>query len=254
MEVPLMLVRKPVGVLIAAIVLAIGAFATTTAASAAVFTLTNTECLGGTTIALCYQGKDPAGTTGSWEFEGEQSVTMRGGTTRVTVPSLEGLEVRCTESVSTGLPVFLQHEPLANGLTTIEEGALVFIGCLPTNPASFQANCVLPAASQTVNLLDELESETDVVLTPESGTIFITFEVKSKESLKCAAAFLGQLHIRGTQLLTFLNPGVPELTKTAVAELKSGLLYGEENLVELEKEGTISFTGLEDLVYVSKIS
>jgi hypothetical protein len=156
--------------------------------------------------------------------------------------------------VSTGLPVFLQHSPLGKGLTTIEEGELTFIGCLPTYPSSFATNCELPPTSTTVSLLGELEGETDVVFTPESGTTFVTFEIKNKETLKCGVIFVGNLHIRGTQLFAFLNPGVPELTKTAVAELVSGLIYGEENAVELEKASVVSFTGLEDLVYISAVS
>jgi hypothetical protein len=39
-----------------------------------------------------------------------------------------------------------------------------------------------------------------------------------------------------------------------VAELVSGLIYGEENAVELEKASVVSFTGLEDLVYISAVS
>jgi len=246
--------RKLAGVLITAIVLTISAFATTTAASAAIFTLTNTECLGGTTLAICYQGKDPAGTTGSWELEGEQSITAKGGTAILTVPSLESLEIRCTESVSTGLPVILQHTPLGVNLTTLEEGGLVFKGCLSTNPTSFATNCVVPLEVQTVPLLGELESETDVVLTPESGTTFITFEVSNKETLKCSVAFSGKLHIKGTELVNITNPGTPELTKSATSEPNSFLIYGEENPAKLEGSITVSFTGLEDLVYISKIS
>jgi hypothetical protein len=246
--------RKLAGVLIAAVILAISAFATTTAASAVTFELTNTECLGGTTIAICYQGSNLTGALGSWELEGEQSITAKGGTAILTVPSLESLEIRCTESVSTGLPVILQHEPLANGLTTIEEGGLVFKGCLTTFPTLFANNCTVPAEVQTLPLSGELESETDVVLTPESGTTFVTFEVKKKETLTCPVAFEGNLHVKGTELVNIVNAGTPELTKEGTSEPNSFLIYGETNPAKLAGSIIVSFTGLEDLVYISKIS
>jgi len=247
--------RKLAGVLTAAIMLAISGLATTTAASAAVFELTNNACSGGATIALCYQGSNLAGVLGSWELEGEQSITAKSGTVNLSVPSLETLGIQCSESTSgTSEPVILQHTPLGVNLTTIEGGTLTVKGCHFTSNALDVENCTVPATNTTKILLGELESTTDVLLTPESGTTFIEFEVKNKETLKCGAALLGNLHIKGTQLVTILNAGTPELTKPALSATLSGLIYGELNEAELEGTITVSFTGLEDLVFLTSES
>jgi hypothetical protein len=241
---------KPAGVLIAAVVLAVSGFATTTAASAAVFELTNNACPGGTTAALCYYSTNLAGVLGSWELEGEQSVTIKGGTTRATVPSLETLTIQCNSSTSAGEPVILQHSPLGNGLTTLEGAKLTTQGCKLTAPASAVEKCEIPAENTTNNLLGSLESTTNLNVSPESGTTFLEIEFKNKSTLKCPAAFTGKLHIHGTQLFTISNAGNPELTKKGIAEVKSGLLFGEENGIEIEKEIEIEFLGLRVFVFV----
>jgi hypothetical protein len=247
--------KKLTSLLIAAAVLALSGLAATTA-SAETFKLTSTACQGGTTIAICYQGTNPAGKVGTWELEGDQSITALAGTGRLIEPSLESLTIECNGANSGGEPVILQHSPLGNGLTTIEGGDLIFLGCKITAPASPAERCEIPSTLGTVNLLGELESETDVVLTPESGTTFITFPFKNKSTLTCPAAFVGELKIKGSQLINILNPSVPEATKLGEVASLSGLTFGESNPAELiSPEIEIEFTGLApDLVIISKIS
>lgn len=248
-----MLGRKLAGLLIAAAVVALSGLAATTA-SAAVFSLTSVACSGGTTVAICYQGKDPAGAEGSWELSGKQSVTAAGGAGKLVVPTLETLTIACTSTASGETPVITQNSPLGNGKTTITGGDLVFKGCAPTAPASVVEKCVIPTEKETLKLEGTLESGTEVKLVPASGTTFIEIPFTSKSTLTCPAAFIGNLKIRGSQVVTIVSPAAPEKTKRGDAVAKSGLFYGESNAAELTGEITLTFTGLEDNVYVSTIS
>jgi len=250
-----MLARNLASLLIAAAALALSGLAPTTA-SAVVFTLTNVACSGGTTIAYCYQGTDPAGKVGTWELEGEQTIVGLTGTAKIVIPSLETLTIECNQTNSGGTPVILQHSPLGNGLTTIEGGNLLFLGCRPTTPTSIVEKCELNSALETANLLDELEGQTDVVVTPESGTTFIELEYKNKSTLKCPNSFIGKKKISGFQLLTIVNPNTPEETEKAEIEATSGLFFGEETPVEIiSPEIEFEFPGLApDLIIISTLS
>jgi hypothetical protein len=234
-------------------VVALSALAATTA-SAAVFSLTSVACSGGTNVAVCYEGTDPAGKVGSWELSGKQSITTEGGPSRLVIPTLETLTIACTSNQSGETPVITQNSPLGNGKTTISGGDLVFKGCALTAPASAAEKCVIPKEKETVPIVGTLESGTEVKIVPASGTTFIELPFTSKSTLTCPAAFIGNLKIRGSQVVTIVSPAAPEKTKRGDAVAKSGLFYGESNAAELTGEITLTFTGLEDNVYVSTIS
>jgi hypothetical protein len=131
------------------------------------------------------------------------------------------------------------------GKKTTLEGTITYSGCvLDKGPAG----CTVKASEKTRNLLGSLESETELTLIPEPGTGEVFIEI---EFLGAACSLKGRHNVTGTQDVTIVSPGTPEKTKTGKAVVKSGLEFLSDP-AELEQTLVMSFTGLEDLVDVSK--
>jgi hypothetical protein len=241
-----MLGKRLTGVLLALVAVAISGFAASSAS--AVFVLTSVACSGGTNVAACYENAAKE----KLELTGSQAETVAGGTTKLTVPSVEGLKIECT--TATGSGTIVQNSPLTAGsVTTITSGVLNYSGCSIAAPATAKEKCVIPSSKSTETLAGELKTETEILLKPASGTKFIVLPFTSKSGQTCPAAFIGEKTIKGEQQVKILNPATPAETKAGEAIVKSKLKFGEE-AAELEESLTLSFTGLSDKVYVSKIA
>jgi hypothetical protein len=236
--------KKLTGALLMALLLtAIGAV-TASSASAVVFTLTTTACTGGTNVALCYENAAKE----KLELTGEQSETVAGGKVIFTVNSEPAQKIECTTSKGSG--TIIQKEPLVAGKKTTLKGTLTYEGCkLITEPSK---KCVVNVTNTTKALLGTLETVSTLKLVPETGTVFIEITYSNNGTEKCPVTFLGTHAVTGTQTVEILSP------ETAAAT-KSGKAIGEtleffSSKANLSQELTMSFTGLEDNVYVSKVA
>lgn len=215
--------------------------------SAAVFALTNTACSGGTVVAWCYFGTNPKGERASWEFLGKQSVTMAGGTVVLSIQEEPEQKIECASSSGSG--EITQNSPLPSGLATIGF-KLAYTGCgLVTEP---KKKCVINSTIETVQLTGEFESETEIVIKPTSGTVFFTYIESNNGSEKCPTTDLGEHSISGVIQAEILKPGTPEETKTIKTFGNTLEFFGDK--ASIAQQLTITFTGLGDKVYMSKIS
>jgi hypothetical protein len=229
---------KLTGALMAAVLVAAISGVGASAASAETFTLTTTKCTGGTFLNLCYE------TTGKEKLEltGKQTVAVTNTTTGVfKVPSL-GIEILC--ATVTGAGTITQTSPLTEKGKI--KGTLVF-HCVLDTPAK----CKIPAEKETLPLVGELISESELLLKPETGTTFIELPFENNGTETCPATIKGTHKITGEQVVKIINPGVAEETKEGESVEVSKLKFSEE-AATLTGKLKLSFTGLSDLVYVSK--
>jgi hypothetical protein len=247
-----MLKRKMFGVLAVAAVAAFSALGASSA-SAVVFTLSTLKCEGGSNVALCWESKAKTECVAGeflCELVGEQSETVKGGPVLLTVLSTPIQDIECAES--TGKGTLLQKEPLVTGkITTIDGGVITYKGCKLTLPEEIAKKCMIPEEKETAALKGELLTESELLLKPEEGTVFIEIPYTNKGTEKCPIAFLGTHSVTGEQQVTIEKPGEPEETKTGNAVEESKLTYFS-NKTDLKQSLTMTFTGLGDLVDVSK--
>jgi hypothetical protein len=241
-----MLKRNVMGVVTAVVVLSAIGFAGASSASAVVFTLTTEACTGGTNVALCYELESKVactGTTQLCELTGEQSETVVDATGTVVDFNVPLAEILILCETATGSGTILQKEPLVSGAKTTLTGTITYSGCvLDKGPAG----CTIKASETTKGLSGSLESESELKLKPATGAVFIEIEF-----LGASCSLKGKHSVTGTQIVTISNPGTAEKTKTGKAVVKSNLLFLSDP-AELEQTLVMSFTGLEDLVDVSK--
>jgi hypothetical protein len=239
-----MLQRNIKGALMAALIVSAISAITASSASAVTFTLTKTACTGGTNVALCYE----TAAKEKLELIGEQSETVAGGITILDILTTPEQKLECTSA--TGKGTILQNAPLPSGLTEIDKGTITYSGCKITAPAEIAKKCKIELEKTTNALHGELISEKELTLEPETGTVFIEVVYSNNGGEKCPLTFLGGHNITGKQKVEILNPGVAEETKTgkAIGEELQFFSAGAELLEEL----ILTFTGLNDKVYVSK--
>src|ERR1019366_8063319 len=247
-----MLKRKVLGVLAVTAVAAFSALGASSA-SAVVFTLSTLKCEGGSNVALCWESKAKTECVAGellCELFGEQSETGKGGLVVFTVLSSPIQVIECTEA--TGKGTILQKEPLVAGKkTTIDGGIVTFKGCKLTLPEEIAKKCMIPEEKETKPLTSELLSESELVVKPESGTVFIEIPYTNKGTEKCPVTFLGTHNVSGEQQVTIEKPGEREETKTGNTVEESKLEFFSSK-ADLKDRFTITFTGLGDLVDVSK--
>jgi hypothetical protein len=247
-----MLKRKMFGVLAVAAVAAFSALGASSA-SAVVFTLSTLKCEGGSNVAFCWESKAKAECVAGeflCELVGEQSVTVKGGLVVLTVLSSPIQVIECTEVTAKG--TILQKEPLVAGkITTIDLLIFTFKGCKLTLPEEIAKKCAIPEEKETKSLTGELLTESELLVKPESGTVFIEIPYTNKGTEKCPTTFLGTHNVIGEQAVTIEKPGEPEETKTGNAVEESKLEYFSTK-TDLKGSFTLTFTGLGDLVDVSK--
>ncbi len=247
-----MLKRKMFGVLAVAAVAAFSALGASSA-SAVVFTLSTLKCEGGSNVALCWESKAKTECVAGeflCELVGEQSETVKGGLVVLTVLSSPNQVIECTEA--TGKGTILQNEPLVAGkITTIDKGVITYKGCKLTLPEELVKKCEIPVEKETKALTGELLTESELLLKPESGTVFIEIPYTNKGTEKCPTTVLGTHNVTGEQAVTIEKPGEPEETKTGNAVEESKLTYFSSP-TDLKGSLTLTFTGLGDLVDISK--
>jgi hypothetical protein len=228
----------------AAFVVAAVSAAGASSASAAVFTLTSTACTGGTNVAICYENAAKE----KLELTGEQSETVAGGIVVFTIKTEPAQKIECKESTGSG--TISQKEPLVAEKKTTLKGTLTYKGCkLTTEPSK---KCVTQVEDTTKELEGTLATESTIVLKPVSGTTFIEIEYTNNGTEKCPATFLGKHSVTGSQTVEILSPGTAEETKKGKAIGHTLTFFSSE--AELSQELTMSFTGLGDKVYVSKVA
>jgi hypothetical protein len=229
---------------------ALCSIAASSASALVEFSLTNSACSGGTTVAICYVGTNPKGEHGSWEFKGQQSETVTGGAITLLIKSEPEQIIECASSNGSG--TITQNSPLPSGLTTIA-GKLFYGGCkLITEPSK---KCVVQTTNETRELLGELESETEIKLMPETGTTFLTIVYSNiSEVTLCPVIFLGEHAVTGTQSVRIIEPGFPSLAKSGEAFGETLELFSDK--AHLSQRLTLTFSPLseEDLPYVSKVA
>jgi hypothetical protein len=246
-----MLKRKLFGVLAVAAVAAFSALGASSA-SAVVFTLSTLKCEGGSNVAFCWESTlKTECVAGEFlcELVGDQSVTVKGGLVVLTVLSSPIQVIECT--LVTGTGTILQTEPLVAGKKTTIHLTLIFTGCKLTLPEEIAKKCMIPEERDTKALEGTLLSESELLVKPESGTVFIEIPYTNKGTEKCPAVFLGTHSVAGEQQITIEKPGEPEETKTGNAVEESKLTYFSSP-TDLKGSLTLTFTGLGDLVDISK--
>jgi hypothetical protein len=243
------------GLLVVSIVAAFSAVAASSA-SAVVFTLSTLPCTEGTNVALCWQESaakpecNPALKATLCELIGEQSETVSGGLLSLTVLGSPNIVIECT--ASTGKGTIVQLEPLVAGKhTTIVGGVILYEGCKITSTEELAKKCKVPAERETKPIKGELQTQTELLLEPATGTVFIEIPFENNGTETCPTAVKGARNVTGKQLVTILNPEIHELTKTGETVVESELeLFSDK--ADLKQPLTLSFTGLEDLVDISK--
>jgi hypothetical protein len=235
-----------------ALLLCFSAFAVVTAsAGAVVFTLTTTECTGGTFRNLCYEtgGK-------KFELEGEQTVEVKQLSVGVfEVPSKSGttvtIECKKLKQGTKEANVVIQKKPLSeNGKTT---GTLEFEECAITAPAADVTNCTIPASKETTSLSGELTSGTILKLTPAAGETKPFIEIPFSNATGKTCVLKGTKDVTGFEEIEITNAGTAETTKKGKSKEASGLKFGEET-ASISGELEESYPGLSDSVYVSTVA
>ncbi len=216
-----------------------------TSASAVVFTLSTTECTGGTGVGLCWSELE-AESSPLLELTGKQSETVSGGKTILKVASVS---IECL--TATGAGTINQEGPLTGGKTTITGGTITYKGCVITGPAAPAAKCAIPEEKSTATISAELPNEHEIVLKPEAGTVFIEIPFTNKGAETCPAAIKGTHSVTGSVAVEILTPKAHQLTKVGKAQNPTKLEFFSEK-AELTEELEMSFTGLEDFVDLSE--
>jgi hypothetical protein len=253
--------RSLTGVMIATLVVVAISAVGASSASAAEFVLLNVECnKTGPNWGLCYEneaGKETCKASSKMcEFEGEQSEEVKGGGNVVfTILTLPQQIIECKEAEleveigkikflvldpsSEGTGTIKQLKPLVAGSPTTIEGKLKYNECaLTTEP---KKKCVVNVTNETVELLGELSSETDLLLKPKFGTTFITIDYLNNGAVVCPTAFAGEHRVTGTQDVEISEPGV--LKTSHVGHAVGETLEFFSNNAELAQELTLTFKG-----------
>jgi hypothetical protein len=238
-----MLKRNLTGVVIAALAIVALSAVGASSASAVEFALPNVECSGAVNWALCYEneaGKTTPCTVASkmCEFEGEQSEEVKGGLMKFTALTVPQQVIECETSEGTG--TIKQLTPLKVNSPTTLTGKLKYKGCALTSEP--KKKCVVNVNNETVELLGELSSETDLLLKPKELTTFITITYANNGKEVCPATFAGPRKVTGTQDVEILEPGVLLLSHVGVAVGETLEFFS--NKAELAQELTLTFTGL----------
>jgi hypothetical protein len=229
-------------ILAAVVVMAVNGVVASSA-SAVVFTLGTTECTGGTEVRLCWSEKEEAASP-LLELSGQQSETVAGGTVKFLILSEPEQEIECKEAIGSG--TITQEGVLTGGPKTSLKGTITYKGCKLTKGPT--TTCSIKEEEKTKELLGVLESQTELKLTPETGAVFIEIEY-----LLATCAFKGKHSVTGSQIVEILNPESHALSikGKAITKAGTGLEFLSSPAV-LTQELTLSFTGLEDFVDVSK--
>jgi hypothetical protein len=207
-------------------------------ASASVFTLGTEEC-NGTVWNLCWAETE---TSALLELVGTQSVTAEGGLNKFVVPGIP-VEIECEDVVSEPGGTIQQPEPLVKSGTIL--GKLRFLGCVLVGANAVATKCVIPTFEVTKELSGILTSETNVLLTPQEGEVFIEITFSNKTGQTCPALVVGKRKVTGMQDLTILNPQHTLNSKTAESVVKSELLFIEK-AAELTGSITVTLTEFGD--------
>ncbi len=236
------------GVLLAVVVTAAASGIASSAASAAVFTLTTTACTGGTFLNLCYvNGTEKLELTGTQTF----SVVQLGKGILKGIIGGEAVTVECEETVATGTPLVNQASPLtAKGTIT---GTLTFKKCKVIGNATVVKKCKIPVEKESTKLVGSLNSVSELLLKPETGTEFIIIPFENNGTEVCPATIKGNRAVTGEQAITITTPEEPAEEKTGKTVVKSGLkLAGEP--AELEASLDLMLTGLGDKWYITSVA
>ncbi len=235
-----MIGRKAIGVVLGIFAVVAMSAAMASSASAAIFELTATACEG-TEVGLCWSATATGTLT---ELNGKQSETVSGGKTVLTVAKVT---IECQKASGEGV---ITQEALKGKKPTISGGVITYKECAITAPTEIKTKCSIPAEKSTTTLAGTLESSTELLLKPETGTVFIEIPFSNASGQTCPAAIKGTHSVTGSQQVTVLNPEVGETTKTGEAVKASKLEFFSEK-AELTETLTLSFTGLGDFVFVT---
>jgi hypothetical protein len=235
------------GLLAVLAILIISAVASSSASAA--FTLSTTECTGGTFTNTCWAESATGALlelTGEIPFEAllDPETTFE----FLVVLGEEDLNILCPTVHATGL--FLQASPLTeDGSVT---ATITFEGCIVTG--ALEKRCETVATNKTEPLTGTValgEAELGkLTFKPTTGTAFIKVPIKTKVGAEkaCPATLIGEKTVQGSETAMLEKPLEDLKAHLLAATVKSALTFAElpvelDNLnlnVELkEKEATV---------------